>query len=594
MSISSPIVVEIDDNKKALDKFYNSLTEDTKENRIIKSYPTVYIHAWKTGDKYEVYVGESNDFYRRTEEHYNQKNNPKAWESKLTEENSKLYIIAHPNFNKSLTLDIENRLYLYLSSSQSVSKAHNSKENPQNDYYLHEILDEIFSKIWRKLRNINEELFLSEGEIKSSHIFKASPLHKLNNDQLEAKELVLSKIANSTQNSSENNQLIWVEGIWGTGKTVLISSIFYEAIIRANKDLDDENSKKKKLDIAVIVNNKEQLKLYKEIAKKLCLVTNKEKVVFNPNNFINQFVDKKNSPKKRTKPYDIVLVDEAHLLLTRKTQAFNGEQGQLAEIMKYGKVVVAMFHRKQIMNAEQYLSKEEIDKYENTAKREENYIKLTKQMRMNANPEIIDWIEDFCILGKLKPLTKNRGNYEIRVFDSPKLLEKAIKEKAKKEDTKLSRLIATYDWEYKENRQPKNEKYWCVKIDDWCKPWNYQLEKDIQKNKKAKDRDLSWVEQPLTIDEVGSIYTIHGFDLNYAGVIIGPSVKFRNNEVIFDPKSSKNNKATQNRTLKDGSKENFAEDFLSNELGVLLTRGINGIYIYACDEELRNELKRYV
>ena len=72
----------------------------------------------------------------------------------------------------------------------------------------------------------------------------------------------------------------------------------------------------------------------------------------------------------RTKPYDIVLVDEAHLLLTRKTQAFNGEQGQLAEIMKYGKVVVAMFHRKQIMNAEQYLSKEEIDKYENTAKRE--------------------------------------------------------------------------------------------------------------------------------------------------------------------------------------------------------------------------------
>ena len=53
MSISSPIVVEIDDNKKALDKFYNSLKEDTKENRIIKSYPTVYIHAWKIGDKYE-------------------------------------------------------------------------------------------------------------------------------------------------------------------------------------------------------------------------------------------------------------------------------------------------------------------------------------------------------------------------------------------------------------------------------------------------------------------------------------------------------------------------------------------------------------
>ncbi|WP_415922965.1 DNA/RNA helicase domain-containing protein [Staphylococcus simulans] len=31
---------------------------------------------------------------------------------------------------------------------------------------------------------------------------------------------------------------------------------------------------------------------------------------------------------------------------------------------------------------------------------------------------------------------------------------------------------------------------------------------------------------------------------------------------------------------------------LKNELNVLLTRGVNGLYIYAVDEALQNELKR--
>ncbi|WP_235697653.1 DNA/RNA helicase domain-containing protein [Corynebacterium diphtheriae] len=38
----------------------------------------------------------------------------------------------------------------------------------------------------------------------------------------------------------------------------------------------------------------------------------------------------------------------------------------------------------------------------------------------------------------------------------------------------------------------------------------------------SKNKELSWAEKPHTINEVGSIFTIQGFDLNYAGVIIGP------------------------------------------------------------------------
>jgi DUF2075 family protein len=91
---------------------------------------------------------------------------------------------------------------------------------------------------------------------------------------------------------------------------------------------------------------------------------------------------------------------------------------------------------------------------------------------------------------------------------------------------------------------------------------------------------------------VGSTFTIQGFDLNYAGVILGPSVKYRNGKVIYDTEKSCNDKAIQNRTLSDGSKQKFGEILIQHAVRVLMTRGVNGMFIYACDDELREALKR--
>ena len=39
-------------------------------------------------------------------------------------------------------------------------------------------------------------------------------------------------------------------------------------------------------------------------------------------------------------------------------------------------------------------------------------------------------------------------------------------------------------------------------------------------------------------------------------------------------------------------KQKFGETLLKNELNVLLTRGVKGLYIYAVDPDLQNELLR--
>ncbi len=134
-----------------------------------------------------------------------------------------------------------------------------------------------------------------------------------------------------------------------------------------------------------------------------------------------------------------------------------------------------------------------------------------------------------------------------------------------------------------------------MEIGNWSRPWNRELMRYNNSKKEArKIKGLAWAEQPRTINEVGSTYTIQGFDLNYAGVILGPSVQYRNGRIVFDKEKSCNDRATHKRTLADGTSKSFGEEFLRNELGVLLTRGVNGLYIYACDEELRKILKKCV
>lgn len=591
MSVANPIIKKISqDSKSGLKDFFDSIKSSPKENMLISDYPTVYIHNWENSDKFEVYVGESNNFFQRTEQHYDEENTKGAWQQNLKDKDANLYVIAHPDFNKSLTLDVENRLIHYLSSSSSVKKIHNSRGNPQNKYFPCEELDEIFSKIWKNLRIFNKALFLSESEIKDSAIYKASPLHKLNFEQSLAKERILDKISECLIRDKEH-QMVLVQGDAGTGKTVLMSSIFYEIINKYKDEIENNEISSKKLDVAILVNHIEQLTVYEEIVKKLDLANEQEQIVYKPTSFINLFEDKKNSPKKRDKIFDVVFVDEAHLLLTQKNQAFT-DDNQLQEILKYAKVIVVMFDKKQIMNAEQYLDEDTINQYIKIAKDNNSYIELKKQMRMVASKEVVNWIKKICDEGVLEKLSKNRKGYDIKVFDNPRELEKAIKEKSSNKNTSLSRMIASYDWPYSGISSPKDEKYWCVKIGSWSKPWNREIARYSNKKENKKIKGLAWAEQPQTINEVGSTYTIQGFDLNYSGVIIGPSVKYRNGKILFDTSASCNDKAMHKRTLKNGEKKSFGEQFLKNELSVLLTRGVNGLYIYACDNELREQLKK--
>ena len=71
--------------------------------------------------------------------------------------------------------------------------------------------------------------------------------------------------------SLPEGQLILVEGNAGSGKTVLMSNIFYD-LVHEDQIFSKEQREDKKferLSVAMIVNQNEQLKVYEEISDKL-------------------------------------------------------------------------------------------------------------------------------------------------------------------------------------------------------------------------------------------------------------------------------------------------------------------------------------
>lgn len=542
-SISTPIIGNVpfsEDGLKQLEKIDNK--------KLLLEYPTVYIIYSERNGMYQVYVGETNNIKQRTKEHFREGNR--------YAKGSNMFVIGHEHFNKSLTLDIENKFMLYLTGNKFIKKLSNKRDNPQYRYFPYEEMNQIFSKSWKKLRKNEQSLFPIEKVIEDNALFKASPFHKLTMEQFEARDKIINRVK-EVLNKGNKHQLILVEGAAGSGKTVLLSSLFYA--------LSEENNE----NTYMLVNHDEQVKVYNNIAKKLGLQKRLNEKVMKPTSFIinDKFVDEDN----------IVLVDEAHLLWTQGKQSYQG-QNQLQDIIKKSRITIAVFDPQQVLRTQQYVEDDDLRKIEENAKNNGNLIELKKQLRMNASQETINWIKTFVYQQEIIPLPENDAKYDLKIFDDPREMYEQLKIKNQNQESGLSRILATFDWEFKEKKSGTTDLY-KVEVDGLSLPWNNQL--------KSSNKYLSWAERPETINEAGSTYTIQGFDLNYSAVIIGPSVKYRDGKVIYDPDFSANRNAVSNRTLKNGKKQKVYDTLLPNELNVLLTRGINGLYIYAVDDELR-------
>ena len=94
-NVTKPIIRIIKDDESSLAEFEQKTLQGESENvqDIIRYYPTVYIHNWPDTGMYEVYVGESNNIFKRTRDHYHNRIKNESWQHRLSGKDATLYII---------------------------------------------------------------------------------------------------------------------------------------------------------------------------------------------------------------------------------------------------------------------------------------------------------------------------------------------------------------------------------------------------------------------------------------------------------------------------------------------------------------------
>ena len=107
---------------------------------------------------------------------------------------------------------------------------------------------------------------------------------------------------------------------------------------------------------------------------------------------------------------------------------------------------------------------------------------------------------------------------------------------------------------------------------------------------------IDWINSKGSNEEIGSIHTVQGYDLNYAGVIIGGDLKFDavTQTIVFDRSSYFDTKGKENNDkLRLKYSDEDIRQFVINIYKVLLTRGIQGTYVYVVDPALRQYLRQF-
>lgn len=527
---------------------FNHESYDQLEIDTLRNYPIVYI-LYNENSRPSAYIGQTVQAVRRLKNHLSNSKRKSLTHSIL---------IGHDKFNQSATYNIESNLINYFIADNQFKLQNLSQTNTKvmHNYYEKSYYnDQLFRDLWDKL--IEEQIVTDTIEnLQNKDIYKLSPYKELSPDQLHIKNQVLDYCKQKIKITG--NHVITVEGDAGTGKSVLLSSLFNTIQDLANDEASDLNGTNNFL----LVNNGEMIKTYENIAKSLPNL--KKKQIQKPTSLINKL-------EKGTEIADIVLIDEAHLLLTKEDKYNNfHHQNQLDEIIKRSKITIVIFDPKQVLKIKSYWNENLLETI--TKNYSSESLQLTDQMRMHASLETVKWIDRF-VAKEVLPLPRD-SKYELKIFEDPCKFKDAILKK--NNEVGLSRIVSTFDYLHK-----KDNHTYTVDEEGINMPWNNTTS------------SVAWAENKNSVREVGSIYTVQGFDLNYVGVVLGPSVSYDENkqQLMIDPSKYKDKGAFTSRSdFKQEKIEQTKEEIILNSINVLMKRGIHGLYIYATDPNLRKKL----
>jgi DUF2075 family protein len=539
------------------------------------NWPVVYTLS---NDK-EIYVGESLSAVSRLNQHL----------STTKQQLSRVQIILNERFNKSVCLDLESQLIRYL-AADGKHRVLNANAGIQDaNYFDRDKYQKSFNELF--------ELMVEDGllskpvpEIVNSNLFKFSPFKAVSLEQAAALNGIIERIVGDLKTEGDS-QLI-VQGDPGTGKTIVAIYLMklLRDISRASEDelLEDES-------IFSEFFTPELSELFSGL--KIALVVPQQslrktlEVVFSQTPGLSK--DMVLTPfevAESKEDFDLLIIDEAHRLGQRSNQnsAMQNKKFTELNIELFGSddksktqldwIQSKSRHQLLLLDTAQSIRPGDLpldttESLVEKAKASDSWFHLASQMRVMGGTDYLTFVKS--VFTDTGSVAKEFNGYDLRFFDSFTDMRSEILRLDSEHG--LSRLLAGYAWEFKTRHDPEA---FDIELEGIEMRWNQTV--------------TDWVNSPTSPQEVGSIHTIQGYDLNYAGVIIG-------NDIGYDPISKEIFLRRDNYFDKKGKENNpvlgieYSDDdvlhFVLNIYKVLLTRGIRGTFVYVCDPALREFLR---
>ncbi|MCY4779088.1 DUF2075 domain-containing protein [Sphingobacterium sp. UT-1RO-CII-1] len=551
-------VGEVKDSDSELD-FYNSAL--------------VYL----LNDTKSIYIGESIDIKNRFSNH-----NRHIQKKDLLVRHA---IYSHL-FNKSVTLHLEAFLINLFSAEKGLTLINANLGNNGHYYHQKKEYEELFPKIWKELKELKIARTSFE-KIINSNVFKYSPYKSLNLDQQQAVLSCLNMLVSEKKG-------MFIQGNAGTGKTIiaiyilklLVTPIRYfeqfemedefsiEAfrllnLYREAHGITEANESELKNDIALVVSM-------------ASLRSTLQKVFRDIDQLSSSMVISPTDISKRS--YKIVLVDEAHRLKQRKNISgyaeFDNSNERLGFDIHQGTeldwILKQSDHQILFYDSNQSIKKTDLPSARFEAllhNVQYDTIHLKTQIRSKGGDLFTDFVHRLFDMELLPQESFHSNNFELKLYESFVSMRAQVFQKEKSEG--LSRLVAGFSWKYK-TKDKKNRHLYDMTIEGV----------DLRWNSSAKD----WINSENAIEEVGSIHTVFGNDLNYIAIVFGY-------EIDYDPETD--SIVVDRDQYQDINGKNSTDDkdllfYIKNIYKTLMFRGIKGVYLYAMNQNLKTYLSRHM
>jgi DUF2075 family protein len=278
----------------------------------------------------------------------------------------------------------------------------------------------------------------------------------------------------------------------------------------------------------------------------------------------------------------LVICDEAHRLETNTDyRGRTSSDPQISEILHLSRVLLFLLDRHQNVKLSEIGTPERLEEDVERHGYKSVRLELATQMRSGGNAEYTGWVRRLLGLDEGEPgIWAPDQDFPVLLAEQPREIWEVLNQRTS--DQNDFRIAAGYCWSWPGKKSGKKGK---VKIGSWSMPWNYR------KTEPDGPASGTWAYKRGGWGQVGCVHTFQGFEQKWVGVILGPDLVYRDGRIESVVEANEELRAPSRR---DPNVRGRAEQLIRNIYYVLLTRGLEGIVIFACDDKLRAHLRTLI